>query len=294
MSYLSPEQIIYFNENGFLVIEKFWDTDTVNKLKNKIIKLIESNDLSSIKTVFSTKENMRHADEYFLNSSYNISYFWEEKAVVNGVVTEDLPVACRINKIGHALHDLDEDYQAVSYEDRIGSICEDLGIEKPLITQSMYIFKQAFIGGDVTAHQDGAFLYTEPQSCLGFWWAMDDCTLDNGCLWAVPGSHKEGVNRRFRRRDPPNTGLEFSPLDPIEWDLTDAIPLLIPKGSLVILHNAIVHLSKENLSPNARHAYSIHVIDGKDGVTYPQDNWLQRPNGIPFHEITNRVTTSSK
>jgi hypothetical protein len=38
--------------------------------------------------------------------------------------------------------------------------------------------------------QDGTFLYTAPQSCLGFWWALEDCTTVNGCLWGVPGSHK--------------------------------------------------------------------------------------------------------
>jgi phytanoyl-CoA hydroxylase len=35
--------------------------------------------------------------------------------------------------------------------------------------------------------QDGAFLYTRPQSVVGFWWALEDCTLHNGCLWAKPG-----------------------------------------------------------------------------------------------------------
>ena len=37
---------------------------------------------------------------------------------------------------------------------------------------------------------------------------------------------------------------------------------------------------------NARHAYSIHVVDGKEGVHYPKDNWLQRPEEHPFQEIT--------
>ena len=37
---------------------------------------------------------------------------------------------------------------------------------------------------------DSTFLYTEPeQSCTGFWWAVDDATIENGCLWAIPGSH---------------------------------------------------------------------------------------------------------
>lgn len=49
--------------------------------------------------------------------------------------------------------------------------------------------QQPGIGGVVGPHQDGTFLYTQPQSVTGFWWALEDCTTENGCLWAVPGSH---------------------------------------------------------------------------------------------------------
>lgn len=93
-----------------------------------------------------------------------------------------------INKIGHNLHDLDTVFQAVSYDMRVSSICKDLGMQRPQCVQSMYIFKQPYIGGEVGAHQDGAFLYTEPQSVIGYWWALDNCSVQNGCLWVVPGS----------------------------------------------------------------------------------------------------------
>ena len=129
---------------------------------------------------------------------------------------------------------------------------------------------------------DGAFLYTEPQSVIGFWWALDDCTLDNGCLWAVPGSHNIGVNRRYRRKDPPQKGTEFVPAEAVTFSLEGAVPLVISKGALVILHSALVHYSAANTSPAARHAYSVHIVDGKEGVVYPADNWLQRPADHPF------------
>lgn len=120
---------------------------------------------------------------------------------------------------------------------------------------------------------------------IGFWWALDDCTLDNGCLWAVPGSHCSGVNRRYKRKDSPLSGTEFVPAKPIDYNLADAVPLTVPKGSLVILHSAVVHYSAENTSSIARHAYSVHVVDGKAGVKYPVDNWLQRPVDHPFQVI---------
>ena len=287
--YLTEEQVSFFNTNGYLVIENFWDLPTVDTLRGTMGSIVDSADLSEVKSVFSTKEQVRKADEYFLNSGREIRFFWEEKAK-NEKGEFVKPKGECINKVGHGLHDMVPDFEAVSYDPRVGSMCRSLGLTKPLCVQSMYIFKQAKIGGEVGAHQDGAFLYTEPQTCTGFWWALDDCTLNNGCLWAVPGSHNLGVHRRFRRRDPPNEGTEFIPLEPDRWDLSEAVPLVIPKGSLVVLHNALVHFSKENTSPAPRHAYSIHIVDGREGVLYPEDNWLQRPAEFPFREIADATT----
>lgn len=283
--YLTEEQIAAFHRDGYLVLESFWDHETVMRLRERIGLIIDNLDLNSAKSIFCTKEQVRKADDYFLNSGREIRFFWEEKAWSGADGNLVNTPRDSINKIGHGLHDLDSEFEAVSYENRIGRMCRELGLEIPLAVQSMYIFKQARVGGEVGAHQDGAFLYTEPQTCIGFWWALDDCYVNNGCLWAVPGSHNLGVNRRFRRRDPPNEGTEFQPVEVVEWDLTGAVPLEIPKGSLVILHAAVVHYSEGNSSSNARHAYSIHVVDGKEGVVYPPDNWLQRPEGHPFRVI---------
>ena len=56
----------------------------------------------------------------------------------------------------------------------------------------MYIFKQPFIGGKVAPHQDATYLHTEPKpnKIVGIWIALEDCTLENGCLSFIPGSQK--------------------------------------------------------------------------------------------------------
>ena len=252
------------------------DDDSVNALRQEIGVILDklAPEEADVQTVFTTSEQDRSTDNYFLESGDKIRFFWEPGAKdSNGKFVKE-PRLC-VNKIGHALHDLDEEFHKVSYEPRVGMICRDLGLQKPLAVQSMYIFKQAYIGGEVGAHQDGAFLYTEPQSVIGFWWALDDCHTNNGCLYAVPGSHNWGMHRRFRRKDPPLVGTEFEPADLIEWDLSNAVPLVIPSGSLVLLHSSLVHFSCANTSPDARHAYSIHVVEGADGFHYPSDNWLQ-------------------
>src|SRR5207249_1857825 len=72
-----------------------------------------------------------------------------------------------INKIGHALHDLDPVFDQFSRTTDIEQLVRDLGFDDPLLLQSMYIFKQPRIGGEVTCHQDATFIYTEPPESDG-------------------------------------------------------------------------------------------------------------------------------
>jgi phytanoyl-CoA hydroxylase len=291
--YLTNEQVKEFARNGYLVIENFWDEPTVATLRSRIHTIINKLDLDKEKTVFSTDDQSRDSGSYFMGSGRAIRYFWEE-----GAKDEQdnfiYPKEECINKIGHGLHDLDKEFEKVTYEKRMAIICRELGLEIPLAVQSMFIFKQKYIGGPVSAHQDGTFLYTEPQTCIGFWWALDDCNKNNGCLYAIPGSHRYGVKNQFRRKKArdDSAGAEFWDTEKNRvvdgrqtWNLKLAQPLEIPRGSLVILHNAVVHYSDGNVSDRARYAYSVHVVDGKEGVVYPKDNWLQRPNKHPFREI---------
>lgn len=72
----------------------------------------------------------------------------------------------------------------------------------------------------------------------------------------------------------------FEPAEETAFLLEGAIPLVIGKGNLVILHDSVVHFSNGNTSDISRFAYSIHVIEG-DGVAWDKDNWLQRETPFP-------------
>src|SRR5678816_2279691 len=77
------------------------------------------------------------------------------------------------------------------------------------LVQSMYIFKQPNIGGEVTCHQDSTFLYTEPVEIAGLWFALEDATIENGCLWAIPGGQRNGIKSRWARSE---HGRRFDPV----------------------------------------------------------------------------------
>ena len=74
----------------------------------------------------------------------------------------------------------------------------------------MYIFKQPKIGGEVVCHQDSTFLYTKPESAVGFWVALEDATIENGCLLVAKGSHKGPLRKLFQKN---NNKMEMITLD---------------------------------------------------------------------------------
>jgi phytanoyl-CoA hydroxylase len=74
------------------------------------------------------------------------------------------------------MNDLDPVFEKFSRTAELAKIAKDLGFEDPGILQSMFIFKQPRIGVEVSCHQDSTFLYTEPLSVKGFWFALEDST----------------------------------------------------------------------------------------------------------------------
>src|SRR6185436_15536765 len=209
-----------------------------------------------------------------------IRFFFEENAF-NPDGTLKQAKEKSINKIGHALHDLDPVFDRFSRSDKIKQLSADLGIENPLLLQSMYIFKQPNIGGEVTCHQDSTFLYTEPNDIVGLWFALEDATLENGCLWAIPGGHKSGLKSRWVRIG--QAGMEFQTFDAEPWPEEESVPLEVKKGSLILLHGLLPHRSLENKSSKSRHAYTLHLIGGD--ANYSADNWLQRSQSMPLRGL---------
>src|SRR5262245_23065252 len=90
-------------------------------------------------SIFTTHEQTRRTDDYFLGSGDQIRFFFEEDAFSPDGSLRN-PVEQSINKIGHALHDLDPAFSQFSRDPRLAELVTALGIEQPLLLQSMYIF----------------------------------------------------------------------------------------------------------------------------------------------------------
>eukprot|EP00525_Craspedostauros_australis_P013714 CAMPEP_0198124944 /NCGR_PEP_ID=MMETSP1442-20131203/41377_1 /TAXON_ID= /ORGANISM="Craspedostauros australis, Strain CCMP3328" /LENGTH=381 /DNA_ID=CAMNT_0043784459 /DNA_START=39 /DNA_END=1184 /DNA_ORIENTATION=+ len=299
----------FFDHFGFTHVGNFCDEDEVRRLKEQMAELANNDWQCNDKVAsFGTdaKANKARGD-YFLDSSNQIHYFAEPTALdEDGNLKSDFAndKLAALNKSGHAMHIRDGAFRDYTLSQKVRDLVTDLGWEDPVVPQSMYIFKQPRIGGTVHSHQDSTFLHTTPkQSCLGLWLALDDATLENGCLWVRPGSHKEPLRRQFIRNPEyfeegkmdasKLTFLQHHENDSVTWEgglpkdqsLWEAgfIPVECKAGDLLAFCGTLDHLSLPNFSDRQRHTFQLHLIEGpRAGVTWSPQNWLQYPLQQPF------------
>lgn len=276
---LSPTQLADWHRDGFLVLPDAIDPWACDELRNHVVELLSDADplTDGGLTVFDASAQSHAQDEYFLTSGDVVRWFLEEGAVVDGVLTRPLELA--VNKLGHAMHDLDPVFERFSRTPMLAELAADLGFVDPMLLQSMYIFKQPTIGGEVSCHCDHTFLWTEPQTVIGYWFAIEDATIENGCLWVAPGHHRAPARSRLRRTGT-GTATTMEVLDDSPWPTDDLVPVEAPKGTMIVLHGTLPHWSAPNTSTRSRHAYTLHLIDGT--AHYPADNWLQRRPSMPL------------
>ena len=174
-----------FRKQGFLVLENFNSAEACEELMKRGESLVNGFDPEGHPSVFQTSNQAETTDDYFLQSGDKIRFFFEKDAFdEQGNARQSLFHS--LNKIGHALHDLDPVFNNFSRSPQMKTLAHELELDNWVIIQSMLIFKHARIGGHVDVHQDSTFLFTEPDSCIGFWFALEDATIKNGCLWAKP------------------------------------------------------------------------------------------------------------
>ncbi len=281
MPELSDTQIQDFENDGVLVIPEFFTTDECDSVQKRMTELLSQYRPQEKETVFSTTDNTHTQEDYFLTSGDKIRFFFEDSEAID----KSRPLELTLNKVGHALHDLDPVFSNFVRQPKLAKLASDVGFVSPLLLQSMYIFKPPKIGGEVVWHTDHPFLWTDPPSVKGLWVALEDATIENGCLWCLPGLHKEQPRQRFRRNS--SGGTEMITLNPDPFPTDRKVPIEAKKGTLVVLDGLLPHWSGPNTSSRSRHAFTLHLIE--ESAEYPKDNWLQRSDGMPLRGFETQI-----
>ncbi len=277
---LTDAQKTRYQQDGYLVLPGFKSSADIATLRARAAQIVDAFDPSEGMAIFTTKEQDRSVDDYFMASATTVRCFFEEEAFgKDGQLRQDKSLS--INKIGHAMHDLDPVFNSFSRGQAMQALAADLGLQQAQIWQSMYIFKQPGIGGEVKWHQDATFFDTTPMTVTTFWFALEDANVHNGCLWVEPGGHRGPLRERFVKSNV-NAGpaARMEKLNNMPWpNDSTAVPVEVSAGTLVVFHGLLPHYSAPNRSPVSRHAYTLHITDGRS--VYSANNWLQRSNTMP-------------
>ena len=110
--------------------------------------------------------------------------------------------------------------------------------------QSMLFIKATGKPGQAW-HQDEHFIPTRDRTLTGAWIALDDATVENGCLWIIPGSHKRGV--LWPQHDHEDTRFDCAgETYGFPYTDEDSIPVEVKAGSLVFFNGYLLHRSFPN------------------------------------------------
>lgn len=268
-----------FQENGFVVLPNAIESGDLATLAAAAEQIVREFDVTQHQSVFSTLHEDRDRDQYFIDSAQAVHCFLEEGAVgADGQLNR--PKEKAINKIGHAMHDLVPDFTDFCRLPVFGESLKALGMKRPQLWQTMYIFKQPRIGGEVRWHQDASYLIADEPGVIGCWIAIENADKSNGCLWVQPGGHRSPLREIYEVLPGSPTGV-LRKLDSTPWpDESEALALEVPAGSVILFSDHMPHYSSQNLSDRSRQAFTLHMTDA--GTHWSNRNWLQRPNLEPF------------
>ncbi len=124
--------------------------------------------------------------------------------------------------------------------------------------QSMLFVKPPGFQGQAW-HQDEIYIPTRDRSLIGAWTAIDDATVENGCLWIVPGSHRSGY--LYPQHEHTNPDEYDSASESFGFDDSKQIPVEVKAGSVVFFNGYLLHRSQKNRSNIYRRVLVNHYMN---------------------------------
>lgn len=156
-------------------------------------------------------------------------------------------------------------------------VADLLGTDDLKMYGDQLFMKSPITGSAQPWHQDSAsWRDIFPMDLVTAWAAIDDATLDNGCLRFVPGTHRWGMLDRARL-------AHFIPdLETAAWP---ALPVPVRAGSISFHHSLTLHTSSPNTSAQRRRAYAVHYMRA---ASWQDETVTDAPRMPPFKQVRGR------
>jgi len=189
----------------------------------------------------------RHAGEVFYMAGPNYGIFPEKEASPGAEHPEDF-VAKVFNCHAEGLA-----LAVARRPEIVERVAEILGPDLACF-QSQFILKNPGVIGQPW-HQDSYYFRFDRQPQVGVWVALSRATLENGCLWVLPGSHRNDILEHVPDRRP---GANRGYLEIVGQDDSARVPSLMEPGDVLFFHSYLAHMSTDNVADHRRTAMVYH------------------------------------
>ena len=255
---ITDAMVQQYVEDGFLVVENVFDDDDIAAMTAEAPKIARGS-----KGYPALLENADKKTDLELEQEILCIHF---PHVGSDVIRE---YVCD-QRVAHVLSKVTAAHLPASWWD--GSV---------KCMQSMYFCKPPGMPGQAW-HQDEIYIPTRDRSLVGAWYALDDANVENGCLWVIPGSHRNGMLYEQRaHHNPEFDGAQQS----FGFDDSGEIPVVVKKGSVVFFNGHLLHRSAKNRSEaDFRRVLVNHYMN-----SYSFLPWGAGENGVPVARSDKRA-----
>jgi phytanoyl-CoA hydroxylase len=181
----------------------------------------------------------------------------------------------RAGEITFTYHLASKDPQIMEFvaQEKLVNLAIDLIEPNVALYHDQSVYKKPETKKEFPWHQDNGYTPIEPEQYLTCWIALEDATIENGCIWIMPGTHKQGLVEHVRTK----TGLLCY------FGKDEGIPVPLKKGGVAVFSSLLFHKSGVNVSDVVRKGYIVQYTT-TDAVSKKTGEQLNGPvlarNGI--------------
>lgn len=231
--HLSQRQIDTYQENGFLVIDDFLTEKELEHWRTVVDEAVATRGKTKL-AGREGQENWQEGDSYYDRVFVQRINLWQDNTAMRELMLDA----------------------------RLGKMAADLaGVDGIRIWHDQALIKQAW-GNPTGWHLDNPYWSFSSRDSVSLWVALDDATLENGCLYFVPGTHKTATH------DNVNIGQNIGDLFRAypEWAELEAVPAPMKAGACSFHNGLVAHGAGANMTPGSRRAMTCAYMP--DGATF--------------------------